>query len=264
MERLSPGRLKYTNEEEPYSGKRGKRILAFILSVVLAGGMIYMPAGTAFVEEAVQGEEILTEYAVPENTELLDNEELLEGYVEGLLSMGSVSLFSNYGQRALNEYEKAVYDQLKTRIVSIAAEGGSSEITLSPDSVLTWSRADLGITDGGASTESQQRAVSEARTAMTKIRDVLLVDCPYELYWFDKTANGFSFSYYPSQFNGNTVSVRLGQVTFIVAAAYQQDGNNVMVDATRAESAATAVLNAQTIVEKYKSASDYEKLVGHL
>lgn len=263
MERLSPGRLKYTNEEEPYSGKRGKRILAFILSVVLAGGMIYMPAGTAFVEEAVQGEEILTEYAVPENTELLDNEELLEGYVEGLLSMGSVSLFSNYGQRALNEYEKAVYDQLKTRIVSIAAEGGSSEITLSPDSVLTWSRADLGITDGGASTESQQRAVSEARTAMTKIRDVLLVDCPYELYWFDKTANGFSFSYYPSQFNGNTVSVRLGQVTFIVAAAYQQDGNNVMVDATRAESAATAVLNAQTIVEKYKSASDYEKLVGY-
>ena len=50
----------------------------------------------------------------------------------------------------------------------------------------TWTAAELGVTD--CKTEAaKQAALAKISFAFGKVIDALLADCPYELYWYDKT-----------------------------------------------------------------------------
>ena len=234
---------------------RRRRILAFVLSAALACSMMPFSASTVSAEEPAQEQdaEILTETGVivPEDPGLPDNEELLDGYVMNILGLNSgISTLANYGDKVLNEQEKAIYNKLKDEIKKIAASGGSTEIGI--DLALSWTSEELG-------SQTVEQALG---TSMGKIMDVLLVDCPYELYWFDKTdSRAFSYSYYrPAE--GET-SVRVAKISFVVASAYRRDGAVHTVDGTKARSAVAAASKAQEIVTKYKGESDYKKLLGY-
>lgn len=234
---------------------RRRRILAFVLSAALACSMMPFSASTVSAEEPAQEQdtEILTETGVivPEDPGLPDNEELLDGYVMNILGLNSgISTLANYGDKVLNEQEKAIYNKLKDEIKKIAADGGSTEIGI--DLALSWTSEELG-------SQTVEQALG---TSMGKIMDVLLVDCPYELYWFDKTdSRAFSYSYYrPAE--GET-SVRVAKISFVVASAYRRDGAVHTVDGTKARSAVAAASKAQEIVTKYKGESDYKKLLGY-
>lgn len=234
---------------------RRRRILAFVLSAALACSMMPFSASTVSAEEPAQEQdtEILTETGVivPEDPGLPDNEELLDGYVMNILGLNSgISTLANYGDKVLNDSEKAIYNKLKDEIKKIAADGGSTEIGI--DLALSWTSEELG-------SQTVEQALS---TSMGKIMDVLLVDCPYELYWFDKTdSRAFSYRYYrPAE--GET-SVRVAKISFVVASAYQLDGARYTVNGTEAKSAVAAASKAQEIVTKYKDASDYQKLLGY-
>ena len=241
---------------------RRRRILAFVLSAALACSMMPFSASTVSAEEPAQEQdtEILTEtdVIVPEDPGLPDNEELLDGYVMNILGLNSdISTLANYGDKVLNEQEKAIYDQLKTSIAGIAANGGSTEFTFS----WTFTYAELGL-DGMPSTitDDLKAKISEKIGDINKVIDVLLVDCPYELYWFDKTRGWSAHDRYLGDGEGITLNRVL---SLYVSENYGGNNNEFMVDASRAQSAAAAAAKAKEIVNKYKDASDYQKLLGY-
>lgn len=234
-----------------------KKSLALLLVLVMLLGLAAPtalaeepedPALTA--EELVQQEEVtVTETVDTSDAGLPDNDELFAGYVDQMLypSRGGVSLLANWGSSTgvLNDNERAIYNQLKGKIESVAADGGSTKFTLDVSSLnITWT--------GG---EDGYKAILNT----SKIIDCLLVDCPYELYWYDKTVGaGWGIRY--SQ--GSTYKLTSLTATLYVAQGYQS-GNNTTVNASKVTAAKTAADNAQAIVNKYAGKSDYEKLKGY-
>lgn len=245
-----------------------RRILAFVLSAAMACSMMPFPAGTVSAEEPSQEQnmEIFTETdtIVPEDIGLPDNEELLDGYVMNILGINSgISTLANYGDQVLNDQEKAIYDQLKKSIAGVAKDGGSTVFQLVGDNSWTFTYEELGWSGwpGTFTDEMSEQLLQKAGITIEKILDTLLVDCPYELYWYDKTAGAsIGYSY---QGSGTKITFSIPEITFSVAQNYQNSGTENAVDATKAKSAATAVSKAKDIVDKYKDKSDYEKLLGY-
>ena len=236
-----------------------KKSLALLLVLVMLLGLA---APTALAEEpedptltaeepAQEQEEVaVTETVDTSDIALADNDELFAGYVNQLLypSRGGVSLLANWGSSAgvLNDNERAIYNQLKGKIESVAASGGSTEFALDVSSLnITWT----GSSDG-------YKNIIDT----SKIIDCLLVDCPYELYWFDKTA-GAAWSMSISS-SGGTYRFASLTVTFSVAQDYR-GGNSTTVNVSKVTAAKTAAENAQDIVNQYAGLSDYEKLKGY-
>ena len=247
---------------------RRRRILAFVLSAALACSMMPFSASTVSAEEPAQEQdaEILTETGVivPEDPGLPDNEELLDGYVMNILGLNSgISTLANYGDKVLNDSEKAIYDQLKTSIAGVASHGGSTEFELVSGNSWTFTYEELGwsgwpekITD-----EMNAQLLQKTGISIEKIIDALLVDCPYELYWYDKT-DGASIAYsYRSK--GQAIIFSIPTLIFSVAQGYQDSSMENCVDASKAKSAVAAASKAQEIVTKYKDVSDYKKLLGY-
>ena len=234
-----------------------KKTLALLLVLVMLLGLAAPtalaeepedPALTA--EELVQQEEVtVTETVDTSDAGLPDNDELFAGYVDQMLypSRGGVSLLANWGSSTgvLNDNERAIYNQLKGKIESVAGNGGPTEFVLDVSSLnITWTGGEDGYKD-----------VLDT----SKIIDCLLVDCPYELYWYDKTVGaGWGISY--SQ--GSTYKLTSLTATLYVAQGYQS-GDNTTVNASKATAAKTAAENAQDIVDQYAGLSDYEKLKGY-
>lgn len=224
-----------------------KRWLASLLSLAM---LLSLTPTAVFAAEPEETEAVtVTEAVDTSDADLPDNDELFAGYVQGLLypSYGSISLFANWGSSTgvLNDAEQGIYTQLKEQIMYVAANGGSTEFTLDVSSLnITWT----GASDG-----------YKEILNTSKIVDCLLVDCPYDLYWFDKTA-GASWGVNYSQ--GSTYKLTSLTATLYVAQSYQ-DGSNTAVNASQVTAAETAAAKAQTIVNTNASKSDYEKLLAY-
>ncbi len=163
---------------------------------------------------------------------LPDSDELFAAYVEQqFYGDPSVSLSSSdYGGSKLSGLNKKLYDALKVKISQVAA----GEVTST-------------IFDVTATADS-----SEDSFQLERIIRALLVDCPYELFWYDKTV-GASCS---GSSSGNKYSLSF---RFSVSPDYGSD----YVITKDLSVVHTAVQNALEIVEKYASVSDYEKLLGY-
>lgn len=268
------------NENRRKKIMRGKGLLSLALAAALTVSMAPLPMGTVHAEAAEPGSTMQTEQtdtAAPEDASVQntaegviqetseesgipDNEELLDGYVSRILGTDAgVAPYANWGEQALNDQEKAIYDVLKAKAVDVAANGGSTQDMLSGGTaVMRWSYEELGE---GSQSYYAGAVREKLRESMRKVVDVLMADCPYEMYWYDKTI-GWQYSYGMSA-DDSGVTVSLSEMAFTVAEAYRADGNQYMVDASKAQSAAAAVETAKTIVEKYRNAADYEKLLGY-
>ena len=277
---------------------KGKGLLSLALAAALTVSMAPLPAGTVHAEETDQSssvQDVQNAAAGPEDTTdsgtggtaetdgtgdsqtgtegvqketsadagLPDNEELLDSYVSQLLGTNAgISLLANWGEQALNDQEKAIYDVLKAKVEKIAANGGSTADMLDGGTAtMKWSYEELGLE--GPESSYANAVVETLKVSMRKVVDVLMADCPYELYWFDKTVQGaWQYSYTMSA-GDSGVTVQISDMAFAVASAYQVNGDQYTADASKAQSAAKAVETAKTIVEKYSNASDYEKLTGY-
>ena len=197
---------------------------------------------------------------------LADPDELARGYVEEAFygecasqtapaSQDSLSTLANWGASILTGDALSLYALLKDHVAAVAAEGGSSAYSVD------W------VSDP-VEAESSAGALSAAieTLALTDVFNSLLVDCPYELYWFDKTSG---LMYY---FEDGTYSLELTDDGYVVTATltfifsvsedYADESSAVTfsyssgesltiwtaVDSERAASTATAVANAQQIV----------------
>lgn len=237
-------------------------------------------AGTG--EETVDTECITVDTS---DADLPSNDELFAGYVQQLMyPQYGVSLFANFGESTLSGLDKTIYDKLKEKIKSVADGTLASSEFLFTWSELgitktTWTKTELGveIVTGGSINPAAQSAVMEKigynPDKISDILNLLLVNCPYELYWFDKTEgitkpSGVSVT---ASYGGSTedsISLKEGSgltFTFKVSKDYAAGGQTgtTSVDTSKTGATKSAIAQASQIVADNASKSDYEKLVAY-
>lgn len=205
-----------------------------------------------------------------DDEELPDSEELLEGYfqqqtMEELYGDGGISTYGSYGVEKLSESDRKLYDALKGEIEKVAKGGiESTSFTftakeLGMDKPLTAD--DLGVSSLDTE-EAQEKLMAHWLGRMETIHDLLLVNTPYEMFWYDKTKTG-GMSYGMSMsFSTDTISAAEITIMFAVAQEYadSDESNPYGVDKAKVASVQTAAKNAADIVERHAYDSDYYKL----
>ena len=208
-----------------------------------------------------------TATVIPDFGEDFDNDKVFAVYVEDqFLDNLPVVLGTSGKDRLPSDAAKYVYDVLKARIEEVAA--GKTHSTVVAINVeeeskqLSWTKEDLGVDtlgNGGSFTQEASVAIKAAYQAeMNRIMNALLVDCPYDLYWFDKTVGMYSECALSS--DGNMVAVPSLQVYMSVASGYQ--GSDQFTTTTDLSRVQTAAANAQAVAELHKDKEDYEKLTA--
>lgn len=156
--------------------------------------------------------------------ELPSNEDLFAGYVEqAMYGEDGIALYANYGEQSLTGIDRAVYRCLKRRVQEVAAGNRASTIFEIPYAELEQ--------EGGSSDKVTY-------VSMYRVLEVLMRDCPYELYWFDTTK---SFAY------GGVWGTF--QVHLQVSADYQ-NGDSYTVNSAKLGTVRTAVARAKQIVSE--------------
>lgn len=253
-----------------------KKSLAMLLALVMLLGLVSPAAQAAEPGEdapAVETVETETVAVDTSDADLPDHDELFAEYVQQMMYPHcGVSTFANWGMDALTGLDKTIYEKLKAKIKEVAEQGGSTEFTLSLEELdikTRWTKEELGITGEWAENGTfTQETVNAFQTKVftqdnQKIIRTLMVDCPYDLYWYDKTAGSLSSSIPTSaSTSGDTLTFTTGLTyKFHVAGTYQdsQDYRVKPNGASDIPAKAMAIVNevAQT------ASSDYEKLLAY-
>lgn len=204
-------------------------------------------------QEELTQEEFVTQSSTSD-VDLPDNDELFEGYLEQLFyGNGEISTIAT-GDHAvgatLTGDAKTAYDALVPVIKKIAnGERDSSSTVIRIGQPYNGEEPDV---------EVKFESINAVELINNKIIYALLNDCPYEMYWYDKTKgatlNSLGYENQPPIYI---------EFRFKVAENYQESGNLYAVDSSKAEAAVEAAENARAIVEANKGFSDYEKLVNY-
>lgn len=240
-------------------------------TLILVGNSIDLTTFTVFAtqESCLMEENALDNETVSESevrnivpeTDLPDNEELFAGYVEQqFYNNGSISLYGLSARERLNTQEKQLYDFLKAKIESVAMGNTASTVfSVDKDTFDSW---DVMTTFTASDVNAAFSSFLE-QFDMEKVIDALLHDCPYDLYWFDKTSG---ISQRGSFYGKGTYTIRSLSFAFKVAGNYQADnysGDAPTVNTTTTGATSMAVINANAVVTKNAAKSDYEKLTAY-
>ncbi len=232
-------------------------------------------------EEAdTEGEEELVQNTASEEAVMTDvisvtldpedypsNEEMLDAYVFQLVygDLG-FSPFANWGLSVLNDDEKEIYSYLKKQINKVANADEKIELAVFeiPEDLIP--NVSVTVTDVNLD-ETFDTAVEE--TISTKaILDTLLVDCPADLYWFNKTKGAGMQTLRSYNTSGTTRELWGLTFCFNVANAYKGtttsnelegtglDENNYAIDLTKTGAAKNAIANADKIAEEIVAMKD--------
>ncbi len=247
--------------------------LALLLTMCPLGALA-ADADTVQVEAQTESIALPDEYAVEDNDELFDLFVMKELY--GLDD--SATTFGDAAGSQLKGLDANIYAALKKRIEGVAKNGGSTKFML-PFTELevtktSWAQNELTnaiLDEKGEISDAAMKEVQDKLAFNGKaVVHALLVDLPYDFYWFDKTVNytagALSFGATIIDEKTTNLSVKDGiTFTFQVAQAYQASDNKA--DAPKVTSDVTKVTNAADkaveIVGKYKDSSDFEKLDGY-
>mgnify|MGYP007101851730 CR=1 FL=1 len=221
-----------------------------------------------------------------------NNDALFEGYVSGLFGLRSSALMGGYraahmaASDRLTGMTRIAYGLLVQQIWEVAEGERSSTVFTIPVEWLGlpeyWTAEDLGVdqllysfTENGDLyvdiTAAAQNALDEIMYInLDQLISALLADLPYELYWYDKTADtnysGYEFNfdwYWDPEVGTDLTRSRvwvLGELTFSLPVASDYARSTYSVDQTRAARAQAAAKNARDIVTKYRDYGDVEKL----
>ena len=209
-----------------------------------------------------------------------DNDELFESYMERAV-FGLVSPVKKLRSAArLSGTEAAIYNQLLPQIREVAAgERTSTVFEIAAEDMgfekLSWTAAELGVSSLIEKDDQGNAMISsEAKTALAEhtaydfnlVLRALLSNCPYELYWFDKTT-GTSYGGLmihvgtDSDLNELVMSYSgTASFSFAVSDNYRAGSNKYEVNPNEAQRAKTAAENADQIVSDCAGLSDEEKL----
>lgn len=166
---------------------------------------------------------------------LSSNDELLSEYLEQLFSEDKntkISALGIVGDKKLTDgNDKKIYKELKASVEKVASGTRTSTV--------------IEIT-------GLNLKISEWEGSVRRVLSYLLMDCPYDLYWFDKNS-----AYVSAGGSGRTV--RNIVFSFTVSEEYR-GGNLFTTNSAKMGAAKKAVSNAKAIVKKHAAESDRQKL----
>lgn len=182
--------------------------------------------------------------------ELPDNDTLYEGYVQNVLYGNGIETYGLCAGDNLTGPAKTMYDYLKPQIKKIAANGGETAIIFKD----AWRHEDDYLWKG----DTEEEIKADMAAGAKQVVNALLLDCPYEMYWYDASA-GYKYNW-----EGDTTRRVISAITFTVAKQYRPDINEwYVLYPIKAAEATNAVASAQTIVNKYKGQTPYNRLKGY-
>ncbi|XCP84543.1 MBG domain-containing protein [Roseburia hominis] len=212
----------------------------------------------------------------PEN-DLPDNDELFDAYVTNLLyaeQNGGFSLFADYGKDRLKGPELSLYNKLRAEVEKIA-NGTRSNTQFDMSGIwFKWTFKELGIQADSTENEIVNRIWAKYAESINSVMSYTLMDCPYEVYWFDKTI-GWLYGINDLKSDGTSFSIEAGSLYMAVAKGYEDSGKKhyisedgdvdmaVYVDSSKVISAKAAISKAKSIVKQYADLPDYEKLKAY-
>lgn len=236
-----------------------QRMRAALIGVLCAAALMF-PTWAAYAVEA------RTEAAAPED------DALFYGYLLQRAGVSKrVSLLSDAGSK-LSDKDRELYDHLKAFVTKIAS-GEETETVYTivyDDFPTTWTAAELGVSsifspEGKAALSEKVNECYNYNTGA--VMDALLADCPYELYWYNKSGGGVKFSSYGSiAYTGSSTKVTITSPApkFVVTMSVSPDyGSGTTVNRNLHAGIENTVANAKAVVDKYQDKSDYEKLLGY-
>ena len=169
----------------------------------------------------------------------------------------------------LNETCLALYQQLKPQIEALAAgDRSSSEITVGYEDKgvsTAYTAAELGLTikTNDDVQKGAELLKERLRINYPLVQLALLANCPYELYWYDKSTGarttaspGMRCRYVGGEYVFEVTTPY--RVRMTVSQDYQ--GDTYTVDTSVGRKVQGSVTTAQQIVEKYRDLNDLEKL----
>ena len=176
------------------------------------------------------------------------------------------------GYAALGEREKRLYNQLKPLITATAnGQNSSTEFAVPISEVFEKDTYSYDEVEEGA-TELPEKWLTKLLD-IPKVMDALLADCPYDLYWFNKTKGysyGTSGGYYPHWPNSDSPAFKFGDyengtvnIKMYVGSEYALNGNLLACDPTWGQAANAAAETARGIVTDNASLGDVAKLTAY-
>lgn len=284
--------------------KQLKRLFAVALSLAVIGGSANLPVTTSFAEDVGNGAgnpaaetqvsdeqhpvteepeeqgsrkvadlaKAGTEFKV--NVKGLDedipgNDELFAGYMNQLFYKGFDDGIATLGEvgrdRLTDPNQLKIYDELKEVIENIAAGNVTATEDIAIPVSMTWTLDSLGITDPSDGTAIAGAVGRRLSDLLEPVVSYLLMDCPYDFYWFDKTpGSGYSYGFHDLMSDGKgNCSLSVITFDFVVAEEYRESQNWYELDTSKVDGVKKASVAAAAIVEKYKDKPDYEKLDGY-
>lgn len=268
-----------------------KQICFLFLTIIMVFGNIILNlnivSGAEKKNIKTDYKEELGQYISNKNNiinESSDNDKLFEKYLNKLF-YGNNKKSNNFEMvnlSTLNDNEKILYIKLKNIITEIA--DGKRDVTkFTIDNLNFHSTYE---TSNKLTKDEVLRKFFKDELNIHKIINLLLFDCPYELYWYNKskgvtwgdygyTYNSESHHYhnYVSEEESDSFksSFTLKNITFKfhVASDYAQNaGNNqyyiYSVDALKVKRAQESKKNADSIIQKYMDLDDYNKLYNYM
>lgn len=194
-------------------------------------------------------------------SDLPEDEELLNGFIESLFypeNGGGIALFGNYGVNSLDTVDAYVYDELY-RAVSRIAKGTTSSAVVEVDLDRSWTAEDLGVTSVIEDGQISDQVMEAFTVDFGYVVDLLLLNCPYELYWMNKTASSKAATNIESisVSTDETIIQTKGEitVTFPVSEAYQDSADEQSVNAEKVAAAKIAAENARAFYDGVESES---------
>lgn len=248
--------------------KKGKMLL--ILSVVLCLFALPAMGAAAGAVYSLMEESIISDVDLPESEELFALYADRQFYPDR-----QISFFGVQAGNRLTEKQRKIYDDLKTMIEAIASgERASTETTIDFQSLGfsgNFSAQELGVESITAENFSdvgrEALRLLAQQTGLGDVLNALLNDCPYDLYWYDKTeSGGFRYTGSASLLTDGTLSINPLIVRFRVAKAYQPEDYDTAkpeVDTGKTGAASAAAAKARQVVAENASKSDYDKLAAY-
>ncbi len=245
-------------------------LITSLLLIAMLGAMAIPVFATDTQNEVLEGTYI--QESISAEDILPSNDELLAGYLEQKIyeSQGISPFAIRLARDSLSDFDKTIYDALKAEIKKVAnGTATSTQITVALDSTITYTDAELDEDiiineefNNAAANEAYAKIEAKYSHSLSKLRDALLADFPYELYWFDKTKG---ISLYPGwHFYSNGSSMYVENFTFVFHISNDfASSTPYSIDASKTSSVNTAVTNAQTIVTQNASKTDIQKLTAY-
>lgn len=232
--------------------------------------------------EYIEGDYSVGTLDLPDNDDLFEEylNKLIEERVDEVAPTNDPDEISNdqvSRKSKLSGNDLKAYDYLYTQFKKIA-DGDRTVTSINiPVSVFGakegYTASELGLSDmyGDNFVKAQKMLGEKIQYNTTKVVYSLLLDTPYELYWFDKTTGYFYNN--PGYKVVNEVIYYDGEVSIVMAVAQAYsigstktiNGKNILVDtnSSKTKAASKALDKAVSVVNSYKTESDYHKLKAY-